>query len=221
MDTFEILSTYREEFLIGLGVTLRLCGIVWLTGIVFGTVLGVAGGKLQLLIGAPIRVASFILGAVPVLVFLFWLHYPLQTLLGIIVPPFTTATAALAILNSLLVADMIRAVLRDFPQQYLQAARVCGLTSRQTFLRIQLPIVLRQVIPGILLVQVSMLHASMFASLISVDEIFRVAQRINSEVYRPVQIYTALALMYLVVCLPLHGLAYWLRLRYTRDLSER
>ena len=55
----------------------------------------------------------------------------------------------------------------------------------------------------------------------TVDEIFRIAQRINSEVYKPVQIYSALALLFLAVCLPMHGVAMLLRRRYTRDLSEQ
>lgn len=220
MGVFDILSKYREEFLLGLGVTLKLCMIVWLVGVAAGTLLGVAGARLKILIGGPSRVVSFVLGAVPILVFLFWLHYPLQSLLGVVIEPFYTAAAALTIINTFLVADLVRGVLRDFPTQYLQAARVCGLSPRQTVLWIQLPIVLRQVLPTLLLIQVSMLQATLFASLISVDEVFRVAQRINSEVYRPVQIYTALALLFLAICMPLHGLAYWLRMRFTRDLSE-
>jgi ABC-type amino acid transport system permease subunit len=221
MDVFDILAKYRQEFLLGLGVTLKLCLIVWSLGIVLGTLLGAAGSRWRLLIGLPSRFASFVLGAVPILVFLFWLHYPFQSLIGVLIHPFYTAVAALSIINILLVADLIRGVLIDFPDQYLQAAKVCGLSHRQTILHIQLPIILRQVLPTLLLIQVSMLQASLFASLISVDEIFRVSQRINSEVYRPVQIYTALALFFLAVCVPLHGLAYWLRARYTRDLSER
>jgi polar amino acid transport system permease protein len=69
--------------------------------------------------------------------------------------------------------------------------------------------------------QVGMLHATLFASLISVEEIFRVSQRINSTIYRPVEIYTALALFFLMVCLPINLLAAYLKKRYTRDLSER
>ena len=65
-----------------------------------------------------------------------------------------------------------------------------------------------------------MLQTTLFASLISVDVIFRIAQRINAQVYKPVEIYTALAVLFLIVCLPLHGLAHWLRVRYTRDFSE-
>ena len=66
-----------------------------------------------------------------------------------------------------------------------------------------------------------MLHATLFASLISVEELFRVSQRINSTIYRPIEIYTALALFFLVVCLPINLFAVYLKRYYTRDLSER
>jgi His/Glu/Gln/Arg/opine family amino acid ABC transporter permease subunit len=220
MTIWDILVKHREEWLHGLGVTLRLCALIWGIGLVAGTCLGAAGSRWKESIGKPSKVVSFILGGMPILVFLFWLHYPLQAYFRVVIDPFVTTVAALAIVNTLLVADAIRGVLNDFPRQYLAAAKVCGLNSQETFLKIQLPIIFRQVIPGLLTLQVTMLHATLFASLISVDEIFRIAQRINSQVYKPVEIYTALAVLFLIVCLPLHGLAHWLRVRYTRDFSE-
>ena len=120
----------------------------------------------------------------------------------------------------LAVADLVSNTLSNFPAQYLTVARACGLSHRTMVWKIELPIVFRQVIPGLLGIQVAMLQATLFASLISVPEIFRVAQRINSEIYRPVEIYTSLAVLFLAVCLPLNGLAIWLKARYTRDLSE-
>jgi ABC-type amino acid transport system permease subunit len=65
------------------------------------------------------------------------------------------------------------------------------------------------------------LQSTLFGSLISVEEVFRVAQRINATAYQPVQIYTALALFFLLLCLPLYLLAYWLHMKFTRDYSER
>jgi polar amino acid transport system permease protein len=221
MDMLDILVRYRRELLTGLKVTLQLCLWIWPIGIVAGTLLGVCGVRWPLVIGAPSRAASFVMSGMPVLVFLFWLHYPLQYELNVVIDPFYTAVVALAIVNMFLVADLIRGVLQDFPSQFVQAAQACGLTPRDTVLRIQLPIVARQVLPHLLLIQVGALQATLFASLISVDEIFRIAQRINSQEYRPVEIYTALAALFLAVCLPLHGLAHWLRRRYTRNLSEK
>ena len=221
MSALEIIVSHRQEFLRGLEVTLELCLIIWSIGILAGVVIGVAGARWRTVIGLPSRALSFVLSGVPVLVFLFWLYYPLQYALGVEISAFDTAAAALSIVNSFLVADLIRGTLMEFPDQYLMAARVCGLSDRETVLRIQLPIVARQVLPNLLFIQVGMLQATLFASLISVEEIFRVAQRINSEVYRPIQIYTALAFFFLAICLPLHGLAHYLKQRYTRNLSER
>lgn len=221
MTFFDLITRYHEEFLMGLWVTVKLCLWIWPAGLLVGTLLGVAGARWRWAVGAPTKAVSFGLSGVPVLVFLFWMHYPAQAVLGVVIDPFYTSVFALSTVNVFLVADLMRGVLNDFPAQYVMAARACGLTPRQTVLRIQLPIVARQVLPNLLLVQVTMLQTTLFASLISVDEIFRVAQRVNSEVYRPVEIYTALAVLFLLVCLPLHGLAAWLKSRYTRDLSEQ
>lgn len=221
MSTLDILWAYRREFLGGLFVTLKLCALIWPIGIIAGTIVGAAGAHWKRTVGAASRGISFVLSGVPILVFLFWLHYPLQTMLGVVIQPFYTAVTALSIVNTLLIAETVRRVLLDFPRQYVLAARVCGISASRTVMQVQLPIVFRQVLPALLVSQVGMLQATLFASLISVDEIFRIAQRINSEVYKPVEIYSALAVLFIAVCLPMHATASFLREKYTRDLSER
>ena len=131
-----------------------------------------------------------------------------------------THKAPLSIVNIFGVADLVRTALDDFPKQYLTAAKVSGLTKKQTIMNIQLPLIFRQVLPGLLLLQVMMLHTTLFASLISVEEIFRVAQRINAQIYRPVEIYTALGVFFLMVSLPINGFALWFKAKFTRDISE-
>lgn len=169
----------------------------------------------------PARIFSFLLSGVPILVFLFWLHYPAQAMFDLVIDPFYTAAVTLSIVNIFAVADIVRGALNDFPQQYLTAAKVTGLSRKQTIFNIQIPLIFREILPSLLLLQVTMLHTTLFASLISVEEIFRVAQRINAQIYRPVEIYTALGLFFLLVCLPVNGFAIWLKHHFTRDLSER
>jgi His/Glu/Gln/Arg/opine family amino acid ABC transporter permease subunit len=221
MTVIDILVKYQQALSDGLMVTFEMCLIIWTVGLFLGAILGSLAAKWRLTIGLPVRSIAFIFSGMPVLVFLFWLHYPLQSLLGIVVDPFITAVATLTILNIFAVSEVVRIVLRDFPAQYLVAAKVCGISPFQTLLYIQLPIVLRQTIPALLMIQVNMLQCTLFASLISVNEIFRVAQQINSQVYKPVEIYTALGLLFLAICLPMNGLALLLRNKFTRDFSER
>jgi ABC-type amino acid transport system permease subunit len=221
MGVWDILLNYYPAFLSGLKVTLELSFIIWLSGIVIGGALGVLGSRYRLSIGLPTRVVSFVLSGVPILVFLFWLHYPAQAMLDVVIDPFYTGAFTLSVLNVFGVADIVRGALNDFPQQYLTAAKVTGLTRGQTVLKIQLPLIFREVLPPLLLLQVMMLHTTLFTSLISVEEIFRAAQRINAQIYRPVEIYTALGVFFLMVCLPVNGIALYLKAKYTRDLSEQ
>lgn len=220
MNTFDILVKYREDFLVGLTVTLKLCLFVWGLGLSAGFALGYIGSKFKFFIGVPSRIASFILGGVPVLVFLFWLHYPLQYWLGVVIDGFYTAVGALALINTFLVADIVRGALNSFPSQYTLAGEVCGLDKETIYRQIQLPIILRQILPSLIFTQVAMLQSTLFASLISVEEIFRVCQRINSSIYRPVEIYSALAILFLIICLPINGIGFWIKEKYTRDFSE-
>ncbi len=221
MSVLDILITYHIAFLQGLSVTLKLCAVIWSVGLVGGVALGVMGGYRKESWGRVIHGSSFLFSAIPTLVILFWLHYPAQAALDVVIDPFYTAALTLSLVNIFSVAESVRLAVSDFPAQYIVAGRVCGLRSRDIVRYIQLPILFRQLLPGIMVLQVGMLHMTLFASLISVEEMFRVAQRINSMIYRPIEIYTALAFFFLLVCLPIHILAAHLKRRYTRDLSER
>jgi len=221
MDVFRIIAQYREGLLGGLGVTLYLCLIVWSAGLVVGSALGLLSARHPSSVGRGAKASSFVISGIPVLVLLFWLHYPVQAMLNVVIDPFVTAAFALSIINIIAVGDTVRDAVQRFPAELVMAGQVCGLSNRDVVLHIQAPLLVRQIAPTILMIQVNMLQATLFASLISVDEIFREAQRINAAEYKPVEVYSALAVFFLMICLPLNGIALVLRRRYGRDLSER
>lgn len=219
MNVFNILAHYSPTLLGGLWVTIKLFLLTSAIGIIFGVLLGALGARHKIF-GTFVRFFSFVLAGIPLLVILFWFYYPLQTILGISISPFSTAVIALAFFNVAIVAELIRGVLVDFPKQYIVVAQMSDLSSRDIFSKIQFPMVFRQVIPSLLTTQVFVLHATLFASLIAVPEIFRVAQNINAVIYKPIEIYTALALFFIITLAPVNYIAYELKRRYTRDFSE-
>lgn len=220
MSVFDILIAYHTGFLKGLMVTLELYGLIVASGLLLGGALGVFAAETKPL-GYLSQGGAFFLGAVPTLVFLFWLHYPVQSLFNVVIDPFYTAALTLSIVNIFSISELVRQAIQSFPQQFIIAGRVTGLPTKDIILKIQLPMLIRQLLPALLVTQVAMLHATLFASLISVEEIFRVAQQINAQIYKPVEIYTALGIFFLIVCLPINVFAYQLKKRFTRDLSER
>jgi His/Glu/Gln/Arg/opine family amino acid ABC transporter permease subunit len=213
MSVWEIFSHYHRQLLVGLRMTLLLCFATYSIGFSVGITLGVARYRSGRWLDVPCRVASILLSALPLLVLLFWLHYPLQYMLQLVIKPVYTAIAALSLIMSFMVADVVTNALQSFPEDLVDAARVAGMSRRQTARLIQRPIILRQVIPHFLFIMVVILQGTLFTSLISVEELFRVAQEINADIYKPVPIYTALAVFFIVICASLNLLGIYLRSR--------
>jgi len=219
MDLIEILDKYQVALLGGLKVTFYLCLIIWSAGIFLGGLLGVLGAAYSKVLGRALESVSYLVRAIPVLVLLFWFHYPFQYLLDITIHPFITAALTISLVNIFLTSDLVRGVLLQFPESFVESAKVCGLSPTQSLFHIKLPIVLRQLIPPLMALNTQMLQITIFASLIAVEELFRVAQRINSIEYRPVEVYTGMAFFFLLICLPVNALATWLQSRFNRVYS--
>jgi polar amino acid transport system permease protein len=221
MSIFEIFLTYKEGFLQGLGVTLKLCLMIWIIGILVGTAFGVLGAKYNRSFGLITKIISTFISGVPVIVLLYWLYYPMQQEFQIDIPAFNIAVFAFSFVNIFIVSDLVRNAIKDLPNQFLLSAKVSGLSERTILTKIQIPLIFKQLLGPVLLVQISMLQNSIFASLINVDEIFRQIQRINALVYKPIELYTALAMFFIIITVPLILIAYYLKRKYAKDYSER
>ena len=207
MTLLQILYQYRSAYFEGLLVTLRLCAFAWSVGLIIGGALAFSAERSPKLIGRPVYVLGRIVEAVPILVMLFWLHYPLQAELGVVIDPFITTGALLAALNALAVCGILRRAVDNVPADLIEVARVCGITPNRAFWKLQLPLALRAALGPLTSSQVAVLQMSIFGGLISVGELFRVSLRINAEIYQPVEVYTGLGLFFLAVCVPLNLLA--------------
>jgi polar amino acid transport system permease protein len=150
-----------------------------------------------------ITLFSTVASSIPVMVYLLWCHYPLQTALGISVRPFITAAAVFTFYNALTIGETVRGAVGDLPLAFSSAAQVTGVPRRVYIRYVMIPLALRAALPGYLVSQVAVLHMTLFASLISVDELFRVTQRINALEYNAVGVFSLLALFYFVLSFPL------------------
>lgn len=214
MSVWDILSRYHQQLLGGLKVTLWLCVATYAIGLTAGVVLGISRYRAGNWLEIPCKAVSVLLSALPLLVLLFWLHYPLQYLLQVVIKPIYTSIAALSLIMTFMVADVVANALHGFPVDLVDAARVAGLSKKQMAWQIQWPIIFREAIPQLLFIMVVVLQGTLFTSLISVEETFRVAQQINSEIYQPVKIYTALAIFFILICAGLNLIGIYLRTRF-------
>jgi polar amino acid transport system permease protein len=133
---------------------------------------------------------------------------------GIVVNPFWTMVIALGSINTVAVANIITEELMLLPKSYIEAAKVLRMHRNNILRYIELPLLMKRVLPQILLVQASMLEYTLFASLISVPELFKTAQSINAMIYRPVEIYSLLVIFFFFILAPLHLLVGHLEKKY-------
>lgn len=220
-DIIQIIIQYKTWLLLWLGVTLKICLITWGLGILLGVLLWILSNKFKRTVGLVNNFASTVLASIPVLVLLYWIYFPLQSLFHIDIEPFTLAVSCFVVVNMFLVAKIVSGAIDHLPRQYLVSAKVVWLSKRTTVRKIKLPLIFKYVLWPIIMVQVTMMHSSIFASLINVDDIFRQVQRINALVYKPIELYTVLALFFICISVPLYILATHFRNKYSKDFSER
>ncbi|MBL1430689.1 MAG: ABC transporter permease subunit [Robiginitomaculum sp.] len=193
---------------------------LWITflassiGLLIGFVVGFMTWKSKTM-SKTVLAMGMVVASLPVLAILFWVHYPLQSAFGVVIAPIYSATIIFAVVNAFLVADTVTNAAKQLPKEYIECGNIYGFSKYESIRKIEFPLIMRSSIPALLKIQVAVLHMTLFASLISVEELFRVAQRINSIEYAPIPIYTLLAIFYLGLSLPIIFLAQALRKKFS------
>ena len=78
-----------------------------------------------------------------------------------------------------------------------------GLTPMQIFIRIVLPQAIRMTLPPLASNFVQLIKFSSLGAVISVSEITRRGMELSASTFRPLEIFTFIAVVYFVICWPL------------------
>jgi len=139
----------------------------------------------------------------PVLVQLFWVYYVLPILLGIRIDAVSAAVLGLTLHSTAFLGEIYRAGIQTVLKGHAEAAKVLGLSRRDTFVRIILPQAFRNVLPPLVNNLVDLIKLSSLASVFAVAEITRRATELSASTFRPLEIFSFVALMYFLICWPL------------------
>lgn len=139
----------------------------------------------------------------PILVQLLWIYYVLPMVMGINLDAWTALVIGLSIYSSCFIAEAYRAGIQAVPKGHLEAARVLGLSPIQTFTRIVLPQAIRMTLPPLAANFVQLIKYSSLGAVISVGEITRRGMELSASIFRPLEIFTFIAVVYFLICWPL------------------
>ena len=220
MNIFEIILKYRRELGQGLFVTFQLCVVTFPLSLIFGASIGLLRYKYPKIIGLVLNILSIIVSSTPIIVFLFWMHYPFQYIFNLVINPFVTSVIVLTTISAFVISDYISNALKNFSVELLNTAQVCGFSNDDIIRKIQFPIIFRQLLPNIIMTFNFILQSSLFCSFIAVEEVFKRVQQINAEIFKPIELYSAVAIFFITVCLIINLISSILKKKYDFNLSQ-
>lgn len=164
------------------------------------------------IISWPIATVINITRGLPMIVVLFYIYFVFPDI-GITLSSFQASVIGIAFCFSTYIAEIFRAGIESVDRGQLEAARSMGMSFPKAMRRVVLPQAFHVALPPYSNTLVMMLKDSALASTIAVTEMTRQGQLIAASTFDNTTVYTLVALLYLVLCLPLLAL--------TKQLEKR
>jgi polar amino acid transport system permease protein len=199
---FDVVLANLPFILQGLSWTVLLAVLCMLLSSVFGMVVALARLSRWRLARGVGWAYTELFRTTPLLVQMIWILYVLPLLTGITLAPFPSGLLALSLNVAAYLAEIYRAGLLSVGLGQRQAALALGMTSAQALRRIVLPQAVLRMIPPIASTWVTIFKDTSVLSAIGVMEVMFRARVVATDTYRPLEIFTVVALIYFLLTYP-------------------
>jgi polar amino acid transport system permease protein len=218
---FSVVFEYQANLYRGLGVTFELSIIIILASMVGGIIIGAGRYSKNRLFNWPATAYIELFRNTPVLIQIVWFYYAFPVLIGIQMEGFYAALFGIGLNMIAYSADIVRGGIQSIEKGQWEAAKAIGMNYFSIMRRVILPQALRRMIPPFTSRTVEAVKATSLASTIAVAELLYEGQVLANTVYRPFELYTAIAVLYFFATYPLVLFSYWLERRLAIDSEMR
>jgi len=201
-----VLSDF-DLLLLGLVNTLKVTALA----LTFGVPLGLCLAVLRLSTLRPASaVAAFIIEffrTTPPLVQLFWFFFALPILIDVRMTPFIASIVTFSIQSSAFFAEIFRGGIQSIDKGQWEGGKAMGMTYAQSMRRIILPQAVRRMIPAFMERAIELLKTTTLVSTVAYTDLMFQANDLAQKTFRPLEVYTVVALMYFVLIFVLSQLS--------------
>lgn len=146
----------------------------------------------------------------PLLVQIFMIYFALPMVIGQSINPYVAAVTACSINSGAYVSEIFRAGIQSIDKGQMEAGRSLGLTWAQTMRYIVMPQAFKAIIPPLGNEFIAMMKDTSLVSVIGFEELTRRGQLIIARTYGSFEIWTAVAIIYLIMTLSISQLVAFL-----------
>ena len=196
---FSAVWSHFDLLLIGLCGTIKIA----LVSIVLGVIVGMVLALLRLSSNAWLRVpaTAFVefYRNTPPIVHFFWFFYALPIVIGLNLDPYAAAVLALSTQSGAFYAEVFRGGIVSIERGQWEAARALGMTHNAVLRRVVVPQAVRRMVAPFVERSFELTKTTALASTLAYAELLYQAQQVNSITFRPMEVYTTIAVMYFLV----------------------
>lgn len=143
----------------------------------------------------------------PLLIQIFVIYFVVSPVFNL--SAFVSAVIALSLFEGAYSSEIIRSGIINIPKGQFEAAQSIGLTTAQSYLKVIIPQMLRQILPMLAGQSVSLIKDSALVSTISIYDLTMQGQRIVSETFLTFEIWFVVAICYLMITVSLSIVIRW------------
>jgi arginine/ornithine transport system permease protein len=220
-----------DRFLYGALITLQLTVISLIIGGALAIPLAIARTSKNPFINAPVWMFTYTFRGTPLLVQTYLIYYGLgqfeavreSVLWGpILSKAWWCALIAFSLNTAAYTAELLRGSIVTTSRGEVEAAKACGFSQWMRLKRIVLPSAFRRALPAYSNEVIFMLHGSVVASTITIQDLLGVGRWLNGRYYLAYEGFiTAAVLYFIIVLFVTRGFRYWekhwLQHLYPRD----
>jgi len=196
---FSAVFKYGDMLLLGLAGTVKIA----LISIVLGVIVGFAMALMRMASNPWLRkpATAFVefYRNTPPIVHFFWFFYALPIVIGVSLDPFVAAVLALSTQSGAFYAEVFRGGITSIERGQWEGAKALGMSYRMAMQRVIVPQALRRMVPPFVDRSFELTKTTALASTLAYAELLYQAMQVNSITFRPMEVYTAVALLYFIV----------------------
>lgn len=180
------------------GTVFKIFCLTIIMSIPLGFIVALARGSRFKIITIPTRIYQLIFRGTPLMLQLYFFMYGPYYIFNFTFNRFTACIIAFVVNYAAYFGEIFRGGIASIPKGQYEAAKVLGFNKFQTFIRIVLPQVIKQVMPAMGNEFMTLVKDTSLAQVISVVEIFNVASNATSRYFSTVPLIVA-GIFYLVM----------------------
>jgi len=211
---FSVIWASADLWIKGAGVTLAYAIGTVLGGLIIGVLCGMALQYRRRWVTAPIHFYVEAFRCTPLLVQIVWFYFALPIIIDFSMPAWLAAGLGLTLYMGSFATEIFRGGIISIDRGQWQAARALGMTYGEMMRHVILPQAVRRMVPPFVNQSVIQLKNTSLLYVVAVPDLMYTGSQVVAHTFRPLEVYTSVAVMYFVLLYPLTQMAKRLETRF-------